>query len=444
MLQTGLDAFMAFDPREGVLECEAGVSLADMIEHLQPRGWFLPTTPGTKFVTLGGAIAADVHGKNHHRDGSFGQHVLDLKLMLADGSIEHCSPQRRSELFWATVGGMGLTGVILSARVRLIPVETAYYNVTYRRTRDLDQTLAAFADTDREFRYSVAWIDCLAGGASLGRSVIMLADHARAGDLRGRAADDPLRVPARSDKTVPFYFPSLALNSLGVRMFNTVYYAAHSDRRATVDYDTFFYPLDRVRHWNRIYGRRGFVQYQALFPPQTSARGLVELLMRVAASRRASFLAVLKSSGAASPGLLSYLYPGHTLALDLAMSPDMPALVAELDAILLKHGGRLYLAKDALMTGPVFREMYPRLGEFLAIKLRGRSPVPHGVVASPTARNRRTARIVDEPRDAGNLRSARVQCRYLLGRPSGPSLPSLRFFLASVRHANCRFGFYSP
>ena len=324
LLQTRRNCFLSFDARAGIVECEGGVSLAEIIWHLQPRGWFLPTTPGTKFVTVGGAIAADVHGKNHHVDGSFGQHVVDLRLLLADGRVVTCGPTQQSALFWATVGGMGLTGVIVSARVRLIPVETAYYNVTYRRTHDLDETLDSFAATDRNFRYSVAWIDCLASGRRLGRSVIMSANHALVGDLPRRLATQPLIVPERSVRSVPFFFPSFALNSLSVRAFNALYYAANPSRQTIVDYDTFFYPLDRVLHWNRIYGRRGFVQYQVLFPPETSRRGLVELLEQISRSRRASFLAVLKSSGPASPSPLSYLYPGHTLALDLANTPELP------------------------------------------------------------------------------------------------------------------------
>jgi decaprenylphospho-beta-D-ribofuranose 2-oxidase len=368
LLQTRRDCILAFDARSGILECEAGVSLADVIGCFLPRGWFLPTTPGTKFVTVGGAIAADVHGKNHHVDGSFGRHVLDLKLLTAAGSVLHCSPGEHPDLFWATVGGMGLTGVIVSARVQLIPVETAYYNVTYRRTKNLDESLECFASTDRDFRYSVAWIDCLASGRTLGRSVVMLANHARPDELPSRAADDPLAVPSRRDKSAPFFFPSFVLNSQSVRAFNALYYATHSDRQQIVDYDAFFYPLDRVHHWNRIYGRRGFVQYQALFPLETSRRGLIELLERVAASRRASFLAVLKTCGAASPGMLSYLHPGHTLALDLANTGNLASLVHELDEVLLRHGGRLYLAKDAMMTPDVFRQMYPRLAEFRAVK----------------------------------------------------------------------------
>lgn len=408
LVQTRRDCFLSFDPQQGILECEAGVSLAEIIRCLLPRGWFLPTTPGTKFVTLGGAIAADVHGKNHHVDGSFGVHVLDLKLLTASGEILCCSPSERPEVFWATVGGMGLTGVIVSARLRMLPVETAWCDVTYRRTPDLDAALSCFAASDRQYRYSVAWIDCLARGRDVGRSVVMLANHARAGDLPHSAAPSPLLVPRRGGPSVPCELPGFLLNPYSVRAFNALYYRAHGDGRRLVDIDTFFYPLDRIAHWNRIYGRRGFVQYQALFPPQTSRAGLVELLERIAASRRASFLAVLKSSGAASPGMLSYLYPGHTLALDLKMTADLPALTRELDQIVLKHGGRLYLAKDALMGPDVFQAMYPRLAEFRAVK---EQVDPEQRFSSSQAR--RVGIIADgiSPRGATGSLSARADSR---------------------------------
>jgi FAD/FMN-containing dehydrogenase len=371
LLQQGLNRFRSFNAATGLLECEAGVSLAEIIEHFLPRGWFVPVTPGTKFVTLGGAIAADVHGKNHHRDGSFGNFIRRFELLIASGEVLSCSPSEHSDIFWATIGGMGLTGCILSAQLQLTKVESAYYDVTYRRTLNLDHTLDVFASTDAEYRYSVAWIDCLSGGKKLGRSVLMLGNDARRDDLPPALRLLPLRTPPKRKKTVPFNFPALALNSWSIRAFNTIYYAAHPDRRTFVDYDTYFYPLDSIGHWNRIYGKRGFVQYQALFPRETSRQGLVELLEAIVASRRGSFLAVLKSSGEAGQGLLSYLYPGHTLALDFPNTgEDLRRLTDQLDEILLKHGGRLYLAKDALMSAKTFAAMYPRLPEFQAIKSR--------------------------------------------------------------------------
>ena len=369
ILQSDRRCFIDFDQESGVVSCEAGVSLAEIIEHFLPRGWFLPTTPGTKYVTIGGAIAADVHGKNHHVDGSFGNFVLDLDLLTADGTILHCSRLVNSDIFWATVGGMGLTGIILQARVQLKRVESAYYDVRYRRTKDLDGTLSCFDQTNQTYQYSVAWIDCLSSGRSLGRSVVMLANDARADELPPRIRQRALEIPRSTKKNIPFNFPGMTLNPWSVRAFNALYYAKNMDGRRFVDYGTFFYPLDGIANWNRIYGRRGFVQYQALFPPETSRRGLITLLQKISESGNASFLAVLKSSGSASQGMLSYLHPGHTLALDLPNTGrKLLRLVRELDEILLKYHGRLYLAKDSLATAESIASMYPKLDEFRRVK----------------------------------------------------------------------------
>lgn len=384
IVQTLQDRFLAFDEQTGVVACESGVSLGEIIDTFLPRGWFLPTTPGTKFVTVGGAIAADVHGKNHHRDGSFGNFVEELKLLTASGEILTCSPHSHVELFWATVGGMGLTGIILSAKVRLMRVESAYYHVTFRRTANLEESLACFESLEASFRYTVAWIDCLASGKSLGRSVIMLANDATVDELPRGLRKRPLQPGCKKEKSVPFSLPNFTLNKLSVKAFNALYYGVHRDSEKYLDYDTFFYPLDSVRHWNRIYGRRGFVQYQALFPRETSHQGLAELLETLTSFGRASFLAVLKGCGPAGKGVLSYLYPGHTLAVDLPYTgDDLNQVVTKLDQILLKHGGRLYMAKDTLTTAKTFAQMYPRLDEFKAIK---RSIDPQCRFASSQAR----------------------------------------------------------
>jgi decaprenylphospho-beta-D-ribofuranose 2-oxidase len=369
VLQTAFARLLSFDAITGVLECEAGVSFAHLIEVFLPRGWFLPTTPGTKFVTVGGAIAADVHGKNHHQVGSLGNFIQEFDLLLADGSVALCSRTQRPELFWATIGGMGLTGCIIRARMQLVKVPSVFVSVDYRKTKDLDETLDVFSAEDKKFQYSVAWIDCLASGKSLGRSVVMLADDARPEQLVGATQDTPHQLPGKRTKSVPFNFPRAAMMSWNMRLFNTLYYSVHQDCRKIIDFNSFFYPLDGIHHWNRIYGRRGFAQYQAWFPPETSRRGLIALLERISASGMASFLAVLKSCGDADGGILSYLRPGHTLALDFANTgASLIELSAELDRILLEHGGRLYLAKDALTCADSFHAMYPRLPEFLAVK----------------------------------------------------------------------------
>jgi len=366
---TGLDRFIAFDSASGLVTCEAGVSFADIIAVFLPRGWFVPTTPGTKFVTVGGAIAADVHGKNHHRVGSFGNFVEWIDLLIADGSIVRCSRHAEPELFFATLGGMGLTGLVLAAAFRLVKVETASLRVRYRKTPDLAATLAAFDAGDAGCQHSVAWIDSLAGGAALGRSVVMQGNPATLAEVPSRG--DPLRLAVPWSKAIPFTPPLSLLSPLAVKAFNAAFYGLHADNEKIVNIESFFYPLDAVRHWNRLYGPRGFVQYQAFFPRAESAAGLPRLLEAVVQSGAASFLAVLKSCGAADGGLLSYLEPGHTLALDIPYHPrSVPDLCRRLDRILLDHGGRLYLAKDSLMSAATFRAMYPRMDEFLAVKRR--------------------------------------------------------------------------
>ncbi len=363
-----LNRFLAFDEQSGILECEAGISLAEIIEHLLPRGYFLPVTPGTKFVTVGGAIAADVHGKNHHCDGTFSKFVLDLKLMKPSGEIILCSPTQEPDIFWATVGGMGLTGVIVSARIQLLRVPSAYIKVRYDRAANLDQAFELFSADDQQFRYSVAWIDCLASGKSLGRSVLMRGDFAAVTDLPANLQTKPYHIKSRRKKSVPFNFPGFVLNRLAIKTFNASYYASHRNSTRLVDYDNFFYPLDSILHWNRMYGRRGFVQYQALFPTQTSHAGLRQLLEALTRSGMGSFLAVLKATGAAGSGLLSFPFPGHTLALDIPNTGEpLRQLLTQLDRIVLDHGGRLYLAKDATMTRDSFAQMYPQLGHFKEI-----------------------------------------------------------------------------
>jgi FAD/FMN-containing dehydrogenase len=380
---TRLNRFLAFDAQSGVLECEAGVSLAEILQYFLPRGFFLSVTPGTKFVTVGGAIAADVHGKNHHQDGTFGNFVLDFKLLTPKGETISCSPNKNPELFWATHGGMGLTGVILSARIKLRSVESAWVLVDYQRATNLEDALERMTESDVRYQYSVAWIDCLASGRHMGRAVLMRGNHAPAKELPARVRN-PLAQPRHRGWTLPFDFPSLALNSLTVGAFNSLYYRMHRNAaRQLVDLDKFFYPLDAIHHWNRMYGRRGFVQYQVALPVEGGLEGLKEVLTRLARSRRASFLAVLKRFGKRNPGLLSFPIQGYTLALDLPVARGLIPLLRELDRVVLSYGGRIYLAKDAVMTSQSFATMYPKLEQFRAIK---RKVDPHGLLSSSQAR----------------------------------------------------------
>jgi FAD/FMN-containing dehydrogenase len=382
VLHTRLNRFIAFDEQTGVLEAEAGVSFDDILSVFVPRGWFPPVTPGTKYVTLGGAIAADVHGKNHHRDGSIGIFVQSLKLMTAAGEIIDCSRETHPEVFRATLGGMGLTGVIVSAEIRLTPIETARVSVDYKGAANLDAALEAFGGSDQGYQYSVAWIDCLAKGSSLGRSVLVRGNHARRTELP--EGEPPLAIRPGRKRKVPFNLPSWVLNSWSVKAFNAQFYFRHKDAHQLTEIDDFFYPLDRVLHWNRIYGRRGFVQYQVVFPHATARAGLVELLERLSASKRPSFLAVLKAMGPAGEGMLSFPFAGQTLSLDLPNTgPDLLEFLNGLDEVVLRHGGRVYLAKDARMSAATAARMYPGLRQFLDVKRR---IDPNGRFASSLSR----------------------------------------------------------
>ncbi|HRI86642.1 MAG TPA: FAD-binding oxidoreductase [Candidatus Hydrogenedentes bacterium] len=379
---TRLNRMLSFDDACGVLECEAGVSLAEILDVFVPRGWFLPVTPGTKFVTVGGAIAHDVHGKNHHVDGSFGQHVLQFTLLTPTGMLLTCSPTENSEVFWATVGGAGLTGFILTAKIRLIHVTSAYIRVDYRRCENFDAVLAAIRETDARYKYSVAWVDCLAKGKSLGRSVLMSGDHIEANALPS-SYGDALSIPGKFQPGVPFDFPGFVLNPLSIGLFNKVFYAKHRTKEGqVVDYNTYFYPLDAIHHWNRIYGKKGFTQYQATFPTNAT-EGLRSLLEKLSVSGRASFLAVLKRMGQPSQGMLSHPIDGWTLTLDLPIGRGIEGFLHECDAIVVKNGGRLYMAKDACTRADAFAAMYPRLKEFQAVKNR---LDPDGKLSSRLAR----------------------------------------------------------
>jgi len=371
VLCTRMNRFLAFDPETGTVTCESGTSFDELIRTFLPRGYFLPVTPGTKFVTVGGAIAADIHGKNHHCDGTFGQFVESIDLLTGTGDLLQCGPNQWQEPFQATLGGMGLTGLILRGRFRLHPVETSKIVVDYHKAEDLDRAFELFNEGDQNYRYSVAWIDCLARRKSLGRSVLMRGNHAARDDLPPNWRTSPLPIPKRKSKTVPFDLPDFVLNPWSVGAFNELYYRMHRHRTEVLtDIEPFFYPLDSLQHWNRLYGRRGFIQYQALFPTESSHRGMIALLEEIARSRQVSFLAVLKRTGPASAGLMSFPEPGHTLALDLPnRGHRLIDLTRRLDRIVLDHGGRLYLAKDALTDDSTLAAMYgDRLQRFRAVK----------------------------------------------------------------------------
>ena len=362
------DRILSFDATTGLVTAEAGVLLSDLIEKSLPRGYFPPVVPGTMHITVGGAIAADVHGKNHHRDGGFSRYVESL-VLAADGSLIRTSRSENPELFAATVGGMGLTGIIIEATLRLRPVETGWINQRTVVAPDLDAAITAL-DAGDSCTYSAAWIDCLARGRRLGRSLIFLGEHARIDELTGKAAESRFPVTGAARLGAPFDFPDFCLNRWSVRAFNELYFrngARKAGAPSLVPLRSFFFPLDRVGSWNRIYGRSGFVQHQCIVPLDLARTVLPELLGRIANRGDASFLAVLKKLGP-SDGVLSFPFPGYTLALDFPMRPGLLAFLDELDEIVVSAGGRLYLAKDARQSRAVFEAGYPGLGRFRDIK----------------------------------------------------------------------------
>jgi FAD/FMN-containing dehydrogenase len=372
MLTGELRGAISFDEASGLLKAEAGTTLTAVINEFLPRGWFPAVVPGTKEVSLGGCVAADIHGKNHHCDGAFGNHIKEIEIVLADRTRLSCSPVVESDLFWATVGGMGLTGLITAVAVQLIPVESSYVVVRHHQARNLDQLFEMLSDKQLDDHYTVAWVDCLARGAQLGRGVLMRGHHASLTDLPRTLRDRAFKKPKRQF-SLGFDFPSWALNSPGVRLFNQLYYRLKGRKQEEfiADCDSFFFPLDCLRNWNRMYGRRGFIQYQCVLPTSEARQGIQVLLEAAAASGQSSFLSVLKRFGPAGQGLLSFPIEGYTLTLDFPVNDSgLFPLLDRLDEIVLKHGGRVYLAKDARLNPEIFRQMYPRLPEWLAIKER--------------------------------------------------------------------------
>jgi FAD/FMN-containing dehydrogenase len=348
-----------FNPETGLLRCEAGVSLAEILDFAVPRGWFLPVTPGTKYVTVGGAIANDVHGKNHHVAGAFGCHVPRFELVRSDGSRMECSAVENQEWYKATIGGLGLTGLITWAEVQLRPIVSRKIDYTGIKFNGLDEFLS-ISRAAGDIEYTVAWIDCVAQGSGFARGIFMQGTHSTVPD---RLA--PSRKPSFS---VPVTMPAAILNRFTVGAFNTLYYHKQLRRKkiALVDYEPFFYPLDSVLHWNRIYGRDGLLQFQCVLPENGDQRGITEILRTITASGLASFLAVIKAFGnVASPGMLSFPRPGITLALDFPVRREVSfALLDRLASITVEHGGCMYPAKDARMSPRQFQTSYPQWQQF--------------------------------------------------------------------------------
>jgi FAD/FMN-containing dehydrogenase len=349
-----LDRFISADWKTGLIRAEAGVTLEELLTVAIPRGWFLPVTPGTQFVTLGGALANDVHGKNHHMRGTFGCHVPRFGLIRSDQSPMVCSPQENAKLYAATIGGLGLTGIVDWLELQLVPIRSSLIDAIDVRFGSLEEFFTLSAEFDAKYEFTVSWIDCLAKGKSVGRGVYMAGNHAEEG---------PLDFEKSSKLNVPFTPPFSIINRMSLRLFNSAYYRGHRiERRGRlINYQPFFYPLDHILNWNRIYGMRGFQQYQCAIPDVNAAAAIRALLDAIAAANSGSFLAVLKHFGnVTSPGLLSFPVQGVTLALDFPQQGEFTArLFAQLDAIVHEAGGRLYPAKDAHMSSESYRTAYP-------------------------------------------------------------------------------------
>lgn len=346
-----LNKFIYFDRIKGIFECESGVLFSEILETILPQGYFLAITPGTKFISVGGAIASDIHGKNHHTDGCFSNCVISFEIMIENGDVKTCSREENSELFWASIGAMGLTGIILSAKFKLKPIESAYIRQESIKAKNLDEIFDLF-DQSEGWAYNVAWIDCLQKGNHIGRSILMRGEHALVSDLKNENhKKKPLMLKKKASPSVPFFFPSFVLNTWSVKLFNLIYFKKQQSQKTSniVGYETFFYPLDFILNWNKIYGKKGFIQYQMVIPKEQGKEGMKKILECIANSGQGSFLAVLKLFGKTNEmAYNSFPIEGYTLALDFKVNDRIRHLVHQLDEIVEKHNGRIYRTKDSM------------------------------------------------------------------------------------------------
>lgn len=360
------DKILFFDAETGIFECQSGLTLDQILEVIVPKGWFLPVTPGTKFITVGGAVASDVHGKNHHLDGSFSNHIIEMDIVLASKETLTCSSTLNTDLFEATCGGMGLTGIISCVKFQLKKIETSFIRQKQIKAGNLEELIRLF-DEYYQYTYSVAWIDCLKKGSNFGRSILMLGEHAEKKDLNEKQLKNPLQLPKNKQINFPFNLPSWVLNSFTVKAFNFLFYSKNLKKEINnvIGYEPFFYPLDAILHWNRGYGKNGFVQYQFVLPLEAK-NGLIEILERISNKGLGSFLAVLKVFGK-QESIIAFPKEGYTLALDFPVRPGLLEFLDELDQVVLRYGGRLYMSKDARMKPEVLQSGYPELDKFKEI-----------------------------------------------------------------------------
>lgn len=365
-VSTRMNHFLSWDEQEGILECEAGTSLEEIITTFAPRGWLPIICPGTKFVTIGGAIANDIHGKAHHIDGSFINCVLSFTILLADGSIVNASREENADLFIANFGGLGLLGVILTAKIKLRKIETTYFRQQSIKVNNLEEMLEAL-EKYQHFNYSVAWVDPLAAGKRLGSGVLTVGAAAALKELPPALKKEPLKVHKISALTVPFFLPGFALNNFTVRILNRMIGFVQNSPKEFVHYEKFFFPLDMINNWNKGYGKRGFIQYQFVIPEKGGEKVLREIMEMIASSGCTPFLNVFKKMGEGQ-GILSFPFAGYTLAIDFPVTKGLKAFTQKLDQKVLEAGGRLYLGKDSMMDKEMFQKMYPRYNEWLSIK----------------------------------------------------------------------------
>lgn len=358
------DHVLSFESLSGIFECESGLTLDQILEIIVPKGWFLPVTPGTKYITVGGAVASDIHGKNHHIDGSFCDYVLDMDIMLSSGEVVSCSPLFNKELFEVTRGGMGLTGIIIRVKFKLKKINTSFIRQVQLKASNLQELLELFHEYKR-YTYTMSWIDCLKEGKGFGRSILMAGEHAEPEELSENQKKDILKPYSDTLLTFPVNLPSFVLNQYSIKAFNFLYYQKNIKKviNNIIPYDPFFYPLDKILEWNKGYGNNGFLQYQFVLPMESSEQGMIDILRRINKKGMGSFLAVFKVFGKQN-GLISFPMEGCTLALDFPVRKNLFPFLDELDRVVLDYGGRLYLTKDARMKREVFWKSYPNAGQF--------------------------------------------------------------------------------
>lgn len=352
-----MNKFLSFDDTTGIVRCEAGVSYKDLLDTFVLRGWFPPVTPGTKYVTVGGAIASDVHGKNHHKAGAISNYVLSFKILIASGEVLECSREQNSDLFWATVGGMGLTGFILECEIQLKKITSPYIYNKSIKLKNIHELFDKIEEYDEGYHYSVAWIDVVATGNSYGRSVLLLGNYADVNDLPAKLQQKSMEKYVEKKIAVPFEIPFSTLNKFTVSMFNAGIYMTAKNSEDYQHYDKYFYPLDFVLDWNHIYSKTGLIQYQLNVPTEKGKEAIDKVLQKVVANGGGSFLAVIKKMGD-QPGILSFPFKGFTLSMDFPVKKGVVEMCKELDKIVLEYGGRTYLTKDSILDEATFKQMY--------------------------------------------------------------------------------------